>query len=43
MLEAGLWGVPTLCYGSTAVWGQDRFWALEAAIRGEPIQPYDAE
>ena len=32
MLDAGLWGVPCLRYGNTFVWGQDRLWAIEAAI-----------
>lgn len=33
LLETGLWGVPTLRFGDTTVWGQDRFWVLEDAIR----------
>jgi 2-hydroxychromene-2-carboxylate isomerase len=33
MADAGMWGVPTLRYGSHWVWGQDRLWSLETAIR----------
>ena len=28
MLSFGTWGVPTLCVGDYAVWGQDRIWLL---------------
>lgn len=28
MLSLGTWGVPTLCVGDYAVWGQDRIWLL---------------
>ena len=28
MLSFGTWGVPTLCLGDYAVWGQDRIWLL---------------
>jgi 2-hydroxychromene-2-carboxylate isomerase len=32
MLNLGLWGVPSLCVRGTAVWGQDRLWAIEQAL-----------
>jgi 2-hydroxychromene-2-carboxylate isomerase len=28
MLSLGCWGVPTICLGDYAVWGQDRVWLL---------------
>lgn len=28
MLSLGCWGVPTICLGDYAVWGQDRIWLL---------------
>jgi 2-hydroxychromene-2-carboxylate isomerase len=28
-----LWGVPSYNVGSTAIWGQDRLWQVEEAIR----------
>lgn len=34
LTEAGHWGVPVIRYGDVAVWGQDRFWVLEASLRG---------
>ncbi|MCR9163153.1 MAG: DsbA family protein [Nannocystaceae bacterium] len=34
LLDAGHWGVPVIRYGDTTVWGQDRFWVLERALRG---------
>ncbi len=33
MFALGLWGVPSLSVGDTAVWGQDRLWAIEQAVR----------
>ena len=30
----GLWGVPSFAVGDTAVWGQDRLWLIEQALRG---------
>lgn len=40
----GLWGVPSFKFQDTAVWGQDRFWVIEKALRdkfntdaGEPL------
>jgi 2-hydroxychromene-2-carboxylate isomerase len=32
MLSLGSWGVPTLCIGDYAVWGQDRIWLLARHI-----------
>lgn len=32
MLELGLWGVPSFRVRDTAVWGQDRLWAVQAAL-----------
>lgn len=33
MVSLGLWGVPSFRVGDTAVWGQDRLWQVEAALR----------
>lgn len=32
LLSLGLWGVPSFCVGDTAVWGQDRLWAVQDAL-----------
>jgi 2-hydroxychromene-2-carboxylate isomerase len=32
MLNLGLWGVPSFHVRDTAVWGQDRLWALQEAL-----------
>jgi 2-hydroxychromene-2-carboxylate isomerase len=32
MFGLGLWGVPSFRVGETAVWGQDRLWAVEEAL-----------
>lgn len=32
LFAAGLWGVPSFKVGDTAVWGQDRLWAVKAAL-----------
>jgi len=32
MLALGLWGVPSFRVGDTAVWGQDRLWAIQDAL-----------
>lgn len=32
MLSLGLWGVPTFRVRGTAVWGQDRLWAVQQAL-----------
>lgn len=33
MFSLGLWGVPSFKYGELTVWGQDRLWMIEEAIR----------
>lgn len=33
MVSLGLWGVPSFRVGDTAVWGQDRLWVMDAALR----------
>ncbi len=33
MFALGLWGVPSCAIGNTAVWGQDRRWAVQEALR----------
>jgi 2-hydroxychromene-2-carboxylate isomerase len=33
LLSLGHWGVPSFRVGDTAVWGQDRLWAVDAALR----------
>lgn len=32
MFALGLWGVPSFHVGPTAVWGQDRLWAVQQAV-----------
>ena len=32
MLSLGLWGVPSFRVADTAVWGQDRLWAIQQAL-----------
>lgn len=32
MLDLSLWGVPSLRFGDTAAWGQDRLWLIEHAV-----------
>ncbi len=32
LLGLGLWGVPSFRVGDTAVWGQDRLWAVQQAL-----------
>ena len=32
MFTLGLWGVPSFQVGATAVWGQDRLWAVQDAL-----------
>ncbi|MGF1453776.1 MAG: DsbA family protein [Alphaproteobacteria bacterium] len=41
MVDLGLWGVPSFRFGDTAVWGQDRLWVIESAIRRNAM-PTDA-
>jgi 2-hydroxychromene-2-carboxylate isomerase len=36
MFALGLWGVPSLRVGKTAVWGQDRLWAIQQAVLSSP-------
>lgn len=38
MVGLGLWGVPSFRVGDTAVWGQDRLWVIDQALR-EPGSP----
>jgi 2-hydroxychromene-2-carboxylate isomerase len=33
LLDLGLWGAPSFRVGNTAVWGQDRLWLIDAALR----------
>ena len=33
LFALGLWGVPSFQIGNTAVWRQDRLWAVEDALR----------
>lgn len=33
MMSYGLWGVPSFRVGETAVWGQDRLWVVEDALK----------
>lgn len=35
MVQLGLWGVPCVRIGDTAVWGQDRLWVAEDALRAQ--------
>lgn len=35
LIGLGLWGVPCFRFGDTAVWGQDRLWVIEDAIRNQ--------
>lgn len=32
LYSLGLWGVPSMRYKQTSVWGQDRIWCIEAAM-----------
>lgn len=38
MFRLGLWGVPSFRVGDTAVWGQDRLWQVEEALRANAPQ-----
>ncbi len=40
MLGLGLWGVPSFRVRDTAVWGQDRLWAVQAALLNEPASTH---
>lgn len=35
MVRLGLWGVPSFRVGDTAVWGQDRLWVIDQALRNQ--------
>jgi 2-hydroxychromene-2-carboxylate isomerase len=35
LLELGHWGVPCFKYDDTIIWGQDRLWVIEDAIRAK--------
>jgi 2-hydroxychromene-2-carboxylate isomerase len=39
LFALGLWGVPSIRVGDTAVWGQDRPWAVQEALQ----RPTDAD
>ncbi len=39
MLELGLWGVPSFRVRDTAVWGQDRLWAVQQALLAPDCGP----
>ena len=40
LFALGLWGVPSFRVGATAVWGQDRLWAVREALRQPPSSDY---
>lgn len=42
MLDLGLWGVPSFRVRDTAVWGQDRLWAVQAALLQSDHPPNSA-
>lgn len=44
MLALGLWGVPSFRVSDTAVWGQDRLWAVQEALLGihAPLEPTES-
>lgn len=33
MMSLGLWGVPSFRFGNVAIWGQDRLWVIEDALK----------
>ena len=39
LFSLGLWGVPSFKFNDTAVWGQDRLWVIEEAIKNQPPAP----
>ena len=39
MFALGLWGVPSFRVGDTAVWGQDRLWAVQDALLAHAKTP----
>jgi len=42
MYDKGFWGVPTIAYGSTWVWGQDRIWKIEQTLLANAKQKANA-
>ena len=42
LLGLGLWGVPSFRVGDTAVWGQDRLWAVQQAVQQAALEPASA-
>jgi 2-hydroxychromene-2-carboxylate isomerase len=42
MLDLGLWGVPSFRVRDTAVWGQDRLWAVQQALLAPHYPPHHA-
>lgn len=42
LLSLGLWGVPSFRVGDTAVWGQDRLWAVRDALLAPQFQERQA-
>jgi 2-hydroxychromene-2-carboxylate isomerase len=40
MFEWGLWGVPSMRVADTAVWGQDRLWAVQDALIAAAHAPH---
>jgi 2-hydroxychromene-2-carboxylate isomerase len=42
MLDLGLWGVPSFRVRDTAVWGQDRLWAVQQALLAPHHPPHHA-
>lgn len=43
LFALGLWGVPAFRVGDTAVWGQDRLWAVQQAVLASQRQARQAE
>ena len=33
LIASGFWGVPSFVYGEVKVWGQDRLWRIDQAMR----------
>jgi 2-hydroxychromene-2-carboxylate isomerase len=38
MLSYEIWGVPSFRVGDVAVWGQDRLWVIEDALRAATLK-----
>ncbi len=43
LFSLGLWGVPSFRVGDTAVWGQDRLWAVRKALMPSGHPPHQQE